>query len=173
MATSAGIEPISDPRGHVLDPQVDGIRERTWGLTARVDPTVTFEEYIYWAKIERAEEHEANRLYVEERGPLSFKSVLKGRFSKGIHHENAKKEEKARQDLILHGGLPTSSTHLDEKGNAVVSGDSSSGDMTVSPEEWKTAARALKTASWGTIFFLITTDILGWSSTPYVLNSPP
>lgn len=165
MATSAAIEPISDPRGHVLDPQADAIRERTWGLTARVDPTVTFEEYIYWAKIERAEEHEANKLYIADRGPTTFLSVLKGRFSKGIHAENAEKARKARE-LIAHGGMPTTATTLDEKGQPVVSGSASSEEMVVSPEEWKTAARALKTASWGTIFFLITTDILGWSSTP-------
>jgi hypothetical protein len=145
-----------------LDPQADEIRERTWGLRARVDPTVTFEEYVHWAKIERAEEHEANKIYVAERGPKTIGSVLKGRFSKGIHHENEKKRK--AQELIAHGGLPPPTT--DEKGNAIVSGDASSGEMAVSPEEWKTAARALKTASWGTIFFLITTDILGWSSTP-------
>jgi hypothetical protein len=168
MATSAGIEPISDPRGHVLDTQADKIRERNWGLTARVDPTVTFEEYMYWAKIERAGEHEANRIYIEERGPRTIVGVLKGRFSKGVHHENEKKRKTEAQEIIAHGGLPKNVAQLDEKGNAVVAaGDSSDSEMmTVSPEEWKQAARALKTASWGTIFFLITTDILGWSSAP-------
>jgi hypothetical protein len=38
--------------------------------------------------------------------------------------------------------------------------------VSVTEEEWKTAARALKTTSWGTVFFLITTDILGWGSCP-------
>lgn len=37
--------------------------------------------------------------------------------------------------------------------------------------EWRRAARALRTAGWGTIFYLITTDILGWSQTPYVFAS--
>jgi hypothetical protein len=32
--------------------------------------------------------------------------------------------------------------------------------------EWRTAARAMRTASWGQMFFLITTDILGWSGAP-------
>ena len=168
MATTAGIEPISDPRARSLDLQADKIRERNWGLTARVDPTVTFEEYIHWAKIERAEEHAANRLYVEERGPTTVMSVLKGRFSKGVHHEAEKKRKTEAQQIIAHGGLPRTTTTLDEKGNAITTtGDLSDTEMmTVSPEEWKQAARALKTASWGTIFFLVTTDILGWSGAP-------
>jgi hypothetical protein len=82
MATSNFIEPIADPRATSIDPQAEEVRERIYGLRARVDPSVTFEEYIYWAKIERAEEAEANRLYVEERGPVTASTVLKGRFSR-------------------------------------------------------------------------------------------
>ena len=168
MATTAGIEPIADPRPHHvndhLDPDAELIHQRTWGLTARVDPSVTFEEYVYWAKIERAEEHEANRIYVEERGPLSVAKVLKNRFSKGIHHDNAKKEKQSQ--MVLHGNNLSSSDEKvsNEKDSNLITTSARPG--AVSPEEWKTAARALKTASWGTIFFLITTDILGWSTTP-------
>ena len=107
--------------------------------------------YRYWAEIERAEEHEANRKYIEERGPLSFAKVIKGRFSKGIYQEKAEKEEKEKAQSKTAG-------------EAVIPSPSS--DSAVSDEEWRTAARALRTASWGTIFYLITTDILGWSSCP-------
>jgi hypothetical protein len=157
MATTAGIEPIADPiHSHVFDTKEADIRQRNWGLTARVDPSVTFEEYVHWAKLERAEEHENNRVYKEERGPRTLGSVLKGRFSKGIHYDNAKKLEQEMQVA------PASS---DEKGG-VIDSTSAPNSMVVTDEEWKQAARALKTASWGTIFFLITTDILGWSTTP-------
>ena len=37
--------------------------------------------------------------------------------------------------------------------------------------EWRQAARALRTTGWVTIFYLITTDILGRSQTPYVFAS--
>jgi hypothetical protein len=47
------------------------------------DPSVTFEEYIYYATITRAEEKIANERYVAAAGPKSFKSVVKNRFSKG------------------------------------------------------------------------------------------
>lgn len=161
MATNAGLRPIADARDAdmVLDETTEGIYERTWGLRSRVDPSVTFEEYQYWAVLEREDEMEQNRLYVEERGPRNFGSVIKGRFSKGIHHENKKK---AQQEALQEASKTSGS---DEKDVAIVDSPRERSPA-VSPEEWKQAARALKTASWGTIFFLITTDILGWSSTP-------
>jgi hypothetical protein len=159
--TTFGIEPIAISSPEPQD-EVVKIAERTWGLQARVDGSVTFEEYVYWAKIERAEEHESNRQYVETRGPLSVGKVIKGRFSKGIHHEKQKQEAaqaaQAAQEASNATGLEK------ETGIMTVNNDSSSGS--VSDEEWKTAARSLRTASWGTIFYLVTTDILGWSSTP-------
>lgn len=161
MATAIPIAPIADPiHGHTFEPKEEEIRQRNWGLTARVDPTVTWEEYVYWAKIERAEERETNRIYNEERGPKTIGTVLKGRFSKGIHYDNAKKLE---QEMQVQG-----STSGDDKNGIVTTAPH---PMAVTDEEWKTAARALRTASWGTIFFLITTDILGWSSTPFVFAS--
>lgn len=34
--------------------------------------------------------------------------------------------------------------------------------------DWRTASRALRTAGWGSMFYLITTDILDWGATPNV-----
>jgi hypothetical protein len=129
--------------------------ERSWGLDARVDGTVTFEEYSYWAKLERADEMERNRLYVEKRGPMSVTKVIKNRFSKGVHHEEAKEQADAAARAAADGH---------QKGGVMAANNPAS--LSVTDEEWKTAARALKTASWGTVFFLITTDILGWGSCP-------
>lgn len=108
----------------------------------------------YWAEIERAEEHEANRKYVEERGPMNFIKVIKNRFSKGIYQEKAEKAEKEKKQQSKAAG----------EGEGVVSSPST--ESAVTEEEWRTAARSLRTASWGTIFYLITTDILGWASCP-------
>lgn len=36
----------------------------------------------------------------------------------------------------------------------------------VTDEEWVHAARAARTATWGAVFYLITTDVLGPYSTP-------
>lgn len=171
MATF-GIEPATEPplyddlQKAIEKPE---IRQRVWGMQARVDPTVTFEEYVYWGKIERAEEHEANRRYIEERGPMTLTKLIKGRFSKGVHYETKKKEEREARERAVQTTEESAIATVsgDEKkadGAASPAGDSSS--MSVTDEEWKTAARALRTASWGTIFYVITTDILGWSSCP-------
>lgn len=159
-----GLEPIVDPRTSFAKEALEQDIERKsvsgseasgkiYGIHARVVPGVTFEEYRYWAKLERLEEEENNRQYVAERGPLTLTKVIKNRFSKGIHHENAKKAEQAERDAALTGSAEKGAIRTTKPGAPT-------------EEEWKTAARALRTASWGTIFFLVTTDILGWSSFP-------
>ena len=155
---AAGVEKgdiidVEAPEVHPITPGVY-YREK-WGLAARVDPSVTFEEYTYWAKVERQLEIEADRKYKEKRGAWSVLSLLKDRFSKGIHHE-ARKEAAANEAALAEA----------EK-NGVVNLRSSDDSRTiVHDEEWRIAARALRTSGWGTVFYLITTDILGWGSTP-------
>ncbi len=160
MTTAPGIEPIADPRPTSIELKEVELYQRTWGMKARVDPNATFEEFAYWATVEREEELEANRLYVSERGPLTFGKAVKSRFSKGIHHENKKK----KQQQELHQALEGVSAN-NEKTETEAVAPAATPPGAVTPEEWKQAARALRTAGWGTVFYLITTDILGWSST--------
>jgi hypothetical protein len=177
MATiqpTGGLQPIAidnDIINKAIDNEAEElekpqIRERVWGFAARVDPTVTFEEYQYWAKIEREEEHQANITFKAEHGPRTVKSVFLGRFSKGIHHENKKKAEAAAAAAAASGA---DSPIGDEKNPGVLT--EASGISAPTEAEWKQASRAMRTASWGTMFYLITTDILGWSSTPFVFAS--
>jgi hypothetical protein len=107
------------------------------------DPEVLFEEYLHYAKITRAEEraYEGNN---NPKGPWSLGGIIKNRFSKGhVHEVNA----------VVEGGVITT-THNDA--------------TTVTDLEWRQASRALRTASWGSVFFLITTDILGPQGAAYV-----
>ena len=46
---------------------------------------------------------------------------------------------------------------------------SNASSTAVSQEEWAQAARALRTASWSAVFYLITTDILGPGAVPWSL----
>ncbi|KAK5113815.1 hypothetical protein LTR62_003199 [Meristemomyces frigidus] len=158
-----------ESNGHIGTPAP---RERVWGPDARLDESVTFEEYQYWAKEERALEMEENRIYHAERGSRTILSTLKGRFSKGVHQENAERDRKGTE---LKGYAPS-----DEKNpKDVVTQDAGGADtsvigadvMVASHTEWRDASRALRTASWGSIFYLVTTDILGWSGAPYVFAS--
>jgi hypothetical protein len=148
-----------DPQHHVI---VDEPVE-TQLLRAAHDPSVTFEEYMYWAALTRAEEKVANERYVAAAGPKTFKSILKNRFSKG-HIEavtvDAPSEsgfsgsEKGSQNE--KPGEPTPQANL----------------MRVTPDEWKMASRAVRTAGWSSVFYLVTTDILGPFSVPCVGPNP-
>ena len=120
------------------------------------NPLVSFEEYVYYASITRAEENIANEAYVLAQGPKSVKKMIMGRFSKG-HHANATPVNESEVVASEKDGVPSSP-------NASGRG--------VTDAEWKQASRALRTCGWGSIFYLITTDILGPFSTPYVCPPP-
>ncbi len=123
------------------------------------DPSVTFEEYMYYAAITRAEEKVANEQHVAALGPRSFKSVLKNRFSKG---------PVTRIESPSDHGSATEKSGLD--GQTVTPGHQNLGG--ISEAEWKNASRAVRTAGWSSVFYLITTDILGPFSVPYVPTRP-
>jgi len=106
------------------------------------DPEVMFEEYLHYAKITRAEEREYEGNLIKRKEPWSLGGIIKNRFSKGhVHEVNA----------VVDGNTMTT-TH-----NNI---------STVTDLEWRQASRATRTAAWGSIFFLITTDILGPSGAP-------
>lgn len=101
------------------------------------DPTVSFEEYLHYAAITRAEEHAYEGNLIKRKEPWSLGGIIKNRFSKGhVHEINAEIDDQ--------GVKTTHNNHT-----------------TVTDHEWRQASRALRTASWSSVFFLITTDILG------------
>jgi hypothetical protein len=122
-------------------PDVGGVKPQQRRIH---DPTITFEEYHYYAKKTRAEEalhpatgHETTLL------SLIFPSksdggVVQRRSSDGSNGGNTKRN-------LSHPEVRAS----------------------VSDEEWNNASRALRTATRGAVFYLITTDILGPFALPY------
>lgn len=142
---------------------------RVWGLAARVTEGVTFEEYTYWAKIERELEREEQLKFKAEHGSYPLVDLIKGKFSsQGRANQKSEKEERAHQlQSVIESSHPatTEKKITDEVVlNTPPSEDADS--LRASDAEWRTAARAMRTASWGQMFFLITTDILGWSGAP-------
>jgi len=128
-------------------------------IRAMHDSSVSFEEYIYYAKITRAEEKAAHEVYTSKQGKKTFSSVIKNRFSKGVVYDSPAED------------APTDAAHSDEKvdiadPNAAGVTPTRSGSH-VSDAEWKRASRAVRTAGWSSVFFLITTDILGPFSVPW------
>lgn len=101
------------------------------------DPEVLFEEYLHYAAITRAEEREYEGNRINRDAPWSLGGIIKNRFSKGhVHTVNSE---------VADGTIKTTHNNV----------------STVTDLEWRQASRALRTASWGSVFFLITTDILG------------
>ena len=112
------------------------------------DPSVSFAEYHWYAEQTRAEE-DANM------------------------HQLAAGEARGLMSILLptKGGK---SAIVGEKGEGHVTTINTS-DRTnrahISDEEWTNASRAVRTATIGAIFYLITTDILGPFALPYAFAS--
>lgn len=121
------------------------------------DSSIAFEEYIYYASITRAEEKADNASYQKTLGKRTFASTIKGRFSTG---------KRPDADVSPTNSLTgNEKTGLGEKDDAPAVNNPNS--MTVTDAEWKRAGRAIRTAGWSSVFFLITTDILGPFSVPW------
>jgi hypothetical protein len=132
------------------------------------DPTVSFEEYLYYATITRAEEKAEYDATPKEK--RTVKGIIKNRFR--VHHPPSVSPSPPQsatvvgdEKVALDGdekqlGTPESAEPVQLRHYAHPS--------QVSDEEWKTLSRGIRTAGWSTCFYLITTDILGPFSTPYV-----
>ena len=118
---------------------------------------------MYYATITRADEAEDNKRFLAARGPRTVKSTLISRFSSG-------KAAAAAAAASSPAASQTGEEIVNEKngeGNTVTG--ATSGSMArygVTDSEQRHASRAMRTASWGTIFYLITTDILGPTGIP-------
>ncbi len=110
------------------------------------DSSITFEEYHYYAEKTRAEEDAAATGPTQ--GMLSM--ILPSKTDKGVNRVGEK-----RASVIAEKSNPSSPDNRAE----------------ISDEEWTNANRALRTASWGAIFYLITTDILGPFGLPFAFAS--
>jgi hypothetical protein len=104
------------------------------------DSSVTFEEYHYYAEQTRAEEDSFGG---RETGWLSI--VFPSKSDGGV------------QQTTTNGGKDASTINYSSRATR----------MTITDDEWTNASRALRTATRGAIFYLITTDILGPFGLPY------
>jgi hypothetical protein len=113
------------------------------------DKNVTFEEYIYWAKISRADERYENP---------NHDYTLFGKVLKKSRHPPATvqlQEANAISDIAANPEKHEKS----DSDNGIPSEPAQRG-LTITDEEYVNASRAVRTATWGAVFYLITTDIL-------------
>jgi hypothetical protein len=119
---------------------------------------VSFEEYLHYASITRAEEKLADEAYRNARASSTIRSLLIDRF------QTSREGPKAAD--TLNGQVTGPSHEIDEKNVQQTSSNPGSSHSPIDNQELHTANRALRTAGWGSVFYLITTDILGPSNTP-------
>ncbi|KAL9113197.1 MAG: hypothetical protein Q9227_002532 [Pyrenula ochraceoflavens] len=120
------------------------------------DPTISFEEFHYYAKLTRAAEDE--RLLsagAEKKGILKIIFPPKSRNSVDPKSATVASEKHARA---------TASSDEDSSGSGRVRAE-------ITDEEWVNASRAMRTATWAAVFYLITTDILGPYGVPYAIGT--
>jgi hypothetical protein len=102
------------------------------------DPRVTFEEYMYYAALSRAEEDAS----AASKPKIGLADVLLPSRNGGVRE--------------LKGSATSSSEAIHE-----LNLSDPRVRATISDEEWTNASRALRTATAAACFYLITTDILG------------
>ena len=107
------------------------------------DKSITFEEYHYYALQARAEEDLEHRTGQNANGTRGFLSTL---MAKDPSSEDEKRRTSTVPDI-----------NLSAPDNRAI----------ITEEEWTNASRAIRTATAGAVFFLITTDILGPFGLPY------
>jgi hypothetical protein len=117
------------------------------------DPSITMDEYMHYASITRADtQHEA--AHGENTFAFGKPSFLnkKGSSSAPVTSEPHVVDEKSGGAAGAASTSPPIST------------------FAIADEEYVQASRAVRTATWGAVFYLITTDILGPFSTAYVAH---
>jgi hypothetical protein len=128
------------------------------------DPNVSFEEYIHFAAITRAEENATSK---HDIGDTTFFSLIvppKNLPGQTPVYDNASpKSQNGEKAVEMGSDRRSSSDNLHNQSYAARSG--------VSDDEWTNASRAMRTATWAAIFYLITTDILGPFGVPFAMGT--
>ncbi|KAL9113157.1 MAG: hypothetical protein Q9227_002769 [Pyrenula ochraceoflavens] len=159
--------------GAAADPRLSKEVDRLGNYPTRVqnklhDPSIQIEEYMHFAKISRADEdnmYGPSSEYGKTKGPLQL-FVLGGMGRKPP--QDARRSSVA-SNVFTVDKKPDEKAVGDEKVRSA-SSDNESPAPVVSDEEWVRASRAARTATWGAIFYLITTDILGPYTAPWAFS---
>lgn len=140
----ANIDGAYDPRSHLSSQEEDDAIAPHTDVFPDGTP-INLETYMYWAKLRREEEKADTS--VAPRNPwLNFFTM-----------------KKSAELMAQDANAESTSYEKREKG-------SDTGSAVISDAEYRHASGALRTASWGSVFYLITTDILGPYSAPWAFS---
>ncbi|KAG1743824.1 transmembrane amino acid transporter protein-domain-containing protein [Suillus lakei] len=141
----AAVEASPDPRVYLSEKEEqDAYVPENYHLPNETTPNL--ETYMYYAKIQR------------DREALSAKNDAEGSHWGGLISRTFKRSPES----------DVASAYSDGK-NAAPSSEEGGGAL-VTAGEYRAASGALRTATWGSVFYLITTDILGPYSTPWAFQ---
>lgn len=172
ILSAANLGGVADPR---LGNEADALgttKEHRGSISADVSPpdahghnniylddSITFEDYHYWAKRSREVE---KHIRTDNAGLQQIGNLLIGRKVKDsppvFDNSNSDKGsgDNVSNEKKNDYGTPANNGAVDNYG--------------ISETEWEQAQRATRTATWGSIFYLITTDILGPTNVPWAIS---
>ncbi|KAK5121581.1 hypothetical protein LTR85_004753 [Meristemomyces frigidus] len=180
MASFANLGGVADPR---LGEESDAIgRGRHGSVAAAIAPTegakdarrrgsiiytdssIPFEDYHYWAQ--RSREYEKG-ITTANAGMVGMAKMIIG----GGSH-NKKQPVNVGVDPSANGsnGHELSEKTSEKPGSDTATPPASEDQYGITESEWDQAQRAARTATWGSIFYLITTDILGPYNVPWAIS---
>ena len=175
MTTFANIGGVADPRsGDQADfiggsndtpTHQPGRNDGRRGSTVYTDSSIQFEEYHWWANQSRA--------YEKNMPTVGGASTIFGLF-KGGKKTTTEGIASTHADAVIKPSSEKEKEAHDINPNATPSGGSDAMRHTdeygISDGEYYNAQRAIRTATWGSVFYLITTDILGPYSVPWAIS---
>ncbi|KAL9613542.1 MAG: hypothetical protein Q9167_001927 [Letrouitia subvulpina] len=125
----------------------EGHRSYIAPKTKMHDSSVTLEEYMHFASIARQHPNERPGTMLPSNGRIFGKLNLFGLRKNQELNANVSNVEKNNGDFPEHSAWAN-----------------------VTDDEWVQASRAIRTATWGAVFYLITTDILGPFTTAWAFS---
>ncbi|PWY81746.1 hypothetical protein BO94DRAFT_536947 [Aspergillus sclerotioniger CBS 115572] len=139
-----------------------------------LDSKITFENYLFWAERSRnVEKH----IRTDDKGLQQLGNVLIGRKIKPEPPQPVLETEKtSEKDVSEKQPAPQDEQTSEKAGSEKQSPpayEATEGKVDkygISETEWEQAQRAARTATWGSIFYLITTDILGPTNVPWAIS---
>lgn len=124
-----------------------------------LDSSIKFEDYHFWAK--RSREYEKT-IRTDNKGLAQVLGVFGGRKTK---HNVASLDHS-----IASPGSNGDFELLTKQTEVVDAYPMEASKYGITEAEWETAQRVTRTATWGSIFYLITTDILGPTNVPWAIS---
>lgn len=161
--------------------------QRNGSIAMYTDSSIMFEEYHWWAN--KSREYETH--LKADKGFSAMFQVLTGKKKKaeglpGFIPENdanlsdtvSNQNGEPTPGKVVDGGADTASSDRSNRekntagDNSLSSwnGQPSANRYGITDDEWYNAQRSVRTATWGSIFYLITTDILGPYSVPWAIS---